>query len=416
VPGIGEQTEQRLLAALARPDPVPAQGLLLHRARELCEGVAGALGGVVAGDVRRWRDVCERLAVVVAAHDAAPVLQRFEELAAVVSLLEREPRAALGVTLEGVPIRLGVPAPARLGTELLVATGSAAYVTGLGALPDAPEERLVYEALGVPYCPPELRELPFRGEPPVLVELGDIRGDLHVHTTWSDGRASVEELGLAARARNYDYLAVCDHTPAVGAVRGLDGDAVRRQAEEIVRANERLAPFRLLRGSECDIRPDGSLDLPDDVLAELEWVQISVHAGQRAPARELTRRVVAAMNHPAACCLSHPKGRIINRRPENALDLDEVFAAAVETGVAVEVNGLPNRLDLRGELVREAIAAGVAVVCSSDSHSAEGLQRMELAVATARRGGATRGDVVNARPLDRLRPRPGRGPASRRRG
>jgi DNA polymerase (family 10) len=120
--------------------------------------------------------------------------------------------------------------------------------------------------------------------------------------------------------------------------------------------------------------------------------------------------VIAAMHHPAACCLSHPKGRIINRRPENALDLDEVFAAAVETGVAVEVNGLPNRLDLRGELVREAIAAGVAVVCSSDAHSAQGLARMELAVATARRGGATRADVVNARPLARLRPRAGHGP------
>jgi DNA polymerase (family 10) len=267
---------------------VPPQGLLLHRARELCEAVATALGGVVAGDVRRWRDVCERLAVVVAADDPAPVLQRFEGLAAVVSLLEREPRAALGVTLEGVPIRLAVPAPGRFGTGLLAATGSAAYVAGLGPLPDAPEERMVYAALGFPFCPPELREQPFRGEPPALVELDDVRGDLHVHTTWSDGRASVEELGLAARARDYDYLAVCDHTPAVGAVRGLDGDAVRRQAEEIARANERLAPFRLLRGSECDIRPDGSLDLPDDVLAELEcrsaFTRASVRRRESSPA------------------------------------------------------------------------------------------------------------------------------------
>src|SRR5205823_8735324 len=143
----------------------------------------------------------------------------------------------------------------------------------------------------------------------------------------------------AARELGYEYLAICDHTPSVGAVTGLTPDDVRRQSEEIAAANERLAPFRILRGSECDIRADGSLDLPDDVLAELEWVQASVHGGQRASARELTKRTVEALRHPAVRCLSHPKGRIINHRPENAVDLDEVFAVALETGVAVEVNG-----------------------------------------------------------------------------
>ena len=163
-------------------------------------------------------------------------------------------------------------------------------------------------------------------------------------------------MGRAARERGYEYIAICDHTPAVGAVHGLTPDDVRRQAEEIAAANELLAPFRVLRGIECDILPDGRLDLPDDVLAELDWVQASVHGGQRMPRREMTARVEEALRNPYVRCLSHPTGRLITRRPENALDLDHVFAVALETGVAIEVNGLPARLDLSGEHVREALA------------------------------------------------------------
>jgi DNA polymerase (family 10) len=279
------------------------------------------------------------------------------------------------------------------------ATGSAEYVAALEPLPAAASEAAVYAALGLPWVPPELREAPFRGAPPALVEVSDIRGDLHCHTTWSDGRASVEEMGRAARERGYDYVAICDHTPAVGAAPGLTADDVRRQAEEIAAANERLAPFRILRGIECDILPDGRLDLPDDVLAELDWVQASVHGGQRMPRAEMTRRVEEALRHPAVRCLSHPTGRLIGRRPENALDLERVFEVALEQGVAIEVNGLSPRLDLSGEHVREALRAGVPIVCSTDAHSTRGLANMPLSVHTARRGGATRADVVNTRPL-----------------
>jgi DNA polymerase (family 10) len=279
------------------------------------------------------------------------------------------------------------------------ATGSPAYVAELEPLPDAPDEEAVYRALGLPWCPPELREEPFRGEPPMLVEPDDIRGDLHCHTTWSDGRARVEEMARAARARGYDYLAICDHTPAVGAVPGLTPGDVRRQAEEIAAAGELLAPFRVLRGIECDILPDGRLDLPDDVLSELDWVQASVHSGQRMPRREMTKRVEEALRNPYVRCLSHPKGRYINRRPENALDLERVFEVALEEGVALEVNGLPDRLDLRGEHVRDALRAGVEIVCSTDAHSVRGLANMTLSVATARRGWATATHVLNTRPL-----------------
>jgi DNA polymerase (family X) len=400
VPGIGPKTEARLLEALAREgEPRPRRGLMLNRARELLEGIAAALDGEPAGDVRRWRDSCERLAVVSAAADPRSLLARFTELPQIVAVLERDERRAVGVTVDGVPVELVVSEPKRLGTDLVRATGSPAYVAALEPLPDAPDEQAVYRALDLPWCPPELREEPFRGAPPALLELTDIRGDLHCHTTWSDGRASVEEMGRSAQERGYEYLAICDHTPAVGAVRGLTPDDVRRQGEEIAAANEALAPFRVLRGIECDILPDGRLDLPDDILAGLDWVQASVHGGQRMPRRELTKRVEEALRNPYVRCLSHPTGRIINRRPENALDLERVFALALELGVALEVNGLPARLDLSGEHVRDAISAGVEIVCSTDAHSVRGLDNMMLSVMTARRGRATTAQVVNTRPL-----------------
>ena len=403
VPGIGPKTEAQLLEALARePESRPRRGLLLGQAWELVGGVAAALDGEAAGDVRRWRDSCERLAVVCAAPDPRPVLARFAALPQIVALVEEGDRRAMGVTVEGVPVELVAAEPERFGTALVRATGSPAYVEALEPLPDAADEKAVYRELGLPWCPPELREATFRGEPPDLVDPDQIRGDLHCHTTWSDGRASVEEMARAARERGYDYLAICDHTPAVGAVRGLTPDDVRRQAEEIAAANELLAPFRVLRGIECDILADGRLDLPDDVLGELDWVQASVHGGQRMPRAEMTRRVEEALRNPSVRCLSHPTGRYINRRPENALDLERVFEAALEEGVALEVNGLPDRLDLRGEHVRNALRAGVQIVCSTDAHSVRGLDNMVLSVATARRGWATAEAVVNTRPLDAI--------------
>ena len=209
-------------------------------------------------------------------------------------------------------------------------------------------------------------------------------------------------MARAALARGYEYLAICDHTPAVGVVQGLTPDDVRRQGEEIAAANTELAPFRVLRGIECDILPDGRLDLPDDVLAELDWVQASVHSGQRMPRAEMTKRVEEALRHPAVRCLSHPTGRLINRRPENALDLERIFDLARTQGVALEVNGLPARLDLSGEHVRDALRAGVPIVCSTDAHSPAGLDNITLSVATARRGWATAADVLNTRPLEAL--------------
>jgi DNA polymerase (family 10) len=383
VPGIGPKTVARIESGLADLGAArPRRGMLLNRALTLAGEVATALGGEPAGDPRRACELSTRFAVVVP-------LERVGEAAALpqlVAVLERDERRVVGVTADGYPIEVVGATPETWQRELVRAIGSPEWLATQPELPD-------------PLPPPELREVDAPPPAPDLLELDDVRGDLHVHTTASDGKATVLEMGRAAQALGYEYLAICDHTRNVRVVPGLDADDLRRQAEEIAAANELLAPFRILRGSECDILPDGSLDLPDDVLAELDWVQISLHAGQRAPREALTARVLEAMRHPAASCLSHPKGRILNHRPENALDLDEVFALAIETGVAVEVNGLPDRLDLSGAHVREAVEAGVGIVCSTDAHSARGLGNMALSVATARRGGAPRGAVLNTLPL-----------------
>jgi len=395
-PGIGPATEAKVLAGLSR-EPQPARrGLTRNRALALATAIATPLDAVAAGELRRGCELVHRLVLVSRAPDA---IERFVAQPAVVAVIERDERHAVGITVEGNSVELVAALPERFGTDLLRATGSEAYVAALEPLPVATTEEEVYARLDIPWVPPELRETAFRGEPPSLVEEADVRGDLHCHTTWSDGKNSVLEMATAARDRGHEYLAICDHTPNVRVVPGLDADALRRQAEEIAAANEELAPFRVLRGAECDIRADGDLDLPDDVLGELDWVQLSLHAGQRLPQRELTARVTEAMRHPAVRCLSHPRGRILNHRPANALDLGRTIEVALETGVALETNGLPDRLDLRDEEVRLAVEAGVPVVCSTDAHSVQGLDNMRLAVTTARRGWATAADILNTRPL-----------------
>lgn len=391
VAGIGPKTAARIETGLAELATArPRRGMLLNRARALVGEIAVALGGEPAGDPRRASDLSTHFAVVVPLERLGDA----EALPQIVAVLERDGRRVVGVTADGYPIEVVGATSQTWEAELVRAIGSPEWVAAHGDL------------RGAALPPPELREIGAPPPPPDLLELADIRGDLHVHSTASDGKATVEEMGGAAQALGYEYVAICDHTRNVRVVPGLDADDLLRQAEEIAAANEVLAPFRILRGSECDILPDGSLDLPDDVLAALEWVQISLHAGQRWGRQALTDRVLEAMRRAAAStaasCLSHPKGRILNHRPESALDLERVFEVALETGVALEVNGLPDRLDLSGAHVREALAAGVQIVCSTDAHSTRGLGNMELAVATARRGGAPRSSVLNTKPLAEL--------------
>jgi DNA polymerase (family X) len=403
VPGIGPAAERKIRAGL-EGRPKALRGLTLNRSRPLSAAIAIALEGEFAGEPRRFCELSSELSVVCATRDPVAKLSQFALLPQIVSLLERSERHAVGLTVEGVPVRAVTCDPSSFGTELLRATGSPEYVHALEPLPPMPDEESLFSHLGIPYCPPELRESPLATPPPGLVAHGDIRGDLHCHTTWSDGKGTVREMAAAARELEYEYLAICDHTPNVRVVTGLTGEELRRQGQEIDELNEALAPFRVLRGVECDILSDGSLDVDDDVLAELDWVQLSLHAGQRRARDELTKMVTEAMRNPHVRALSHPKGRILNHRAENALDLEEVFGVATETGVALEVNGLPDRLDLSGVHVSEALAAGVPLVLNSDAHSVPGLDNLALSVATARKGGATVSAVLNTQPVDQLRP------------
>ena len=447
VRGLGAKFEASVLEGLDRmaaEPPERASGrLLLPRAIELGETLAAGLmergdpGTHVqlAGSARRLADSVKDIDLVAVTTKPTTLAKSLSRLGEIEHVSSAGKPGARGRTHSGVSVDLRIAKPAQLGNLLQHFTGSGPHnaalreaavrkgmhVSEYGVLVDGEKrpktfdsEEQLYGLLDLAYIEPELREhrgelaAAGSGQLPQLIELDDIRGDLHCHTTWSDGRASVEEMARAALRRGHEYLAICDHTPAVGAVRGLTPNDVRRQAEEIAAANELLAPFRVLHGIECDILPDGRLDLPDAILAQLDWVQASVHGGQRMPRLEMTKRVEEALRNPSVRCLSHPTGRYINRRPENALDLERVFEVALEERVALEVNGLPARLDLGGEHVRDALRAGVQIVCSTDAHSVRGLENMTFSVATARRGWATPANVLNTRPvgviLDRVEP------------
>jgi DNA polymerase (family 10) len=255
-------------------------------------------------------------------------------------------------------------------------------------------EEKVYERLGYEWIPPELREnageleAARKGELPSLVEQRDVKGDLHLHSTWSDGKASLEEMALGAIARGYAYMAITDHSQRLREGRLAAQDA------EVAALNERLAPFRILQGVEVNIRADGSIDLTDEELRTRDWVMASLHTSfDRSP----TERVLAAMEHPYVDCIGHPTTRKINRRLPADLDIGRVVAKALETGTFLEINGQPDRLDLRDAHARAAAEAGVTILVSSDGHSVGALAYLDLAVAQARRAWLTREQVLNTR-------------------
>jgi DNA polymerase (family 10) len=271
------------------------------------------------------------------------------------------------------------------------------------------DEDDVYRALGLEPIPPELREdsgelasasVP-SGEPgslPKLIEIGDLRGDLHVHTTASDGTASLEEMVAAARARGLEYVAITDHARFAEVIGGLTPDGLRTQIDAIAKFNETLDGFRVLTGIEVNIQPDGSLDMPDDLLARLDWVVASVHSHFRQTKDEMTARLIRAVSSEHVDCLAHPTGRKIGERPPYDADWDAVFCSAAEHGTAMEINANPIRLDLSAELARRAIATGCRLAIGTDAHAPEHFDFLRLGVLTARRGWATAKDVVNALP------------------
>jgi DNA polymerase (family 10) len=271
-----------------------------------------------------------------------------------------------------------------------------------------PSEEEIYGALGLDYIPPELRE--GRGEIeaaadhalPDLIERKDIRGDFHVHSNWSDGASPIQDIAMAARARGYEYVAICDHSRSLTVANGLSIERLRDQMEEIDRLNDTLEDFTILKGSEVDIKADGSLDLPDVVLEELDVVVASVHSGMRQEPAVVTERVVHALENPNVTILGHPTGRILGGREPMAVDMGEVIEVARANGKALELNAYPSRLDLSDENVRRAVDAGVPIAIDTDAHSLSELDFIEYGVLTARRGWAPKHGVLNALTYDGL--------------
>jgi DNA polymerase (family 10) len=272
------------------------------------------------------------------------------------------------------------------------------------------DEAGVYAALDLPWFPPELREArrefewAAAGELPELIQTEDIRGDLHMHTTETDGRNSLEEMAQAAQQRGLKYIAITDHSQRVTMARGLDPQRLLAQWEEIDQLNQGLGKrLTVLKGIECDILENGDLDLPDEVLARADWVVASVHYGQRQPREQITARIVGALTHPHVSCIAHPTGRLINRREAYEVDMDAVLDAAAEHGKMLEVNANPMRLDLSDVYCAAAKSRGIPLVISTDAHDTVGLDDLRYGVLQARRGGLTKSDVANTRTWAQLR-------------
>jgi DNA polymerase (family 10) len=263
--------------------------------------------------------------------------------------------------------------------------------------------------LGLPLIPPELREdrgeieAALEGRLPDLIEMEDMKGDLQFHTTWSDGHQGLLEMARAAQAQGLEYALVTDHSYGLGVAQGLTTEDLRRQRAEIEQVNRKMGDtFRLLAGTEVEIRSDGSLDFPDEVLAELDLVVASVHSGLRQEREQITARTLAAIRNPHVDVIAHPTGRLIGEREGADVDMEVVFRAAAETGTALEVNAHPSRLDLRDAHVRRAIELGVKLAISSDTHDVGNFSVLRFGVATARRGWATAADAINTWPLENL--------------
>lgn len=433
--GLGARSEAKILAGIEilnrRSDRI-SLGTAWPVAAELLEGVRTTCSEVqevaVAGSLRRMRATIGDIDLLAASEAPASVMRAFVALPAVAEVILSGPTKTSVRLHNGLQADLRVLEPDRWGTALQYFSGSQAHNVRLRELAvkrglslseysfkreDGGEilcrdEAQVYETLGLPWIPPELREdqgeiqAALAGELPDLVEREAIRGDLHVHTDWSDGTSTLAEMAEAARELGYEYLVISDHSQSLGIARGLTAERQREQRAEIDALNERWNDFRLLQGCELEIKADGSLDLPDDVLARLDLVVASLHTSQRQDREQITRRMLNAVTNPYVDVIGHPSGRILGQREESAVDLDAVIDTAATTGTALEVNSTPSRLDLDDVHVRRAIRLGVKIAINSDAHHPDGLDNLAYGVATARRGWATAADVLNTMTLDEL--------------
>ncbi len=437
VKGFGAKFEASVLAALdAGLGGAPAPRVLLHKALPIAEGIVEALRAhpaadkvELAGSARRRADSCKDLDIIATASDPAALIAAFGELDVIESVSGIPGQnAAKARTHTGMPVDLKVVAPDQFGNLLQHFTGSklhnvslreaavrkGLHVSEYGLLDDATgethrcsTEHEVYARLGLPWIPPELREnrgeLAFTdaGEVPVLIEHADLAGDLHMHTTASDGRNSVEQMAEAARARGLQYIAITDHSATHGFGKHVTPDDLRRQIEQVREIDAALEGIEVLIGTETNILTDGSPDYPDELLAELDWVMGSLHT---AFGHEPTRRLVTACEHPWIDCIGHPTGRKIESRPPYDVDMEQVIAAAVRTQTMLEINSAPDRRDLNDIHARAAREAGARIVVDSDAHGTNTLGITVWGIATARRAWLTKADVANTLPWAQFAP------------
>ena len=431
VKGLGAQTAQNILKGIEALHSLGDRMLLgtaLPLAETLLEALRQAPGVVQAemgGSLRRRKETVGDIDLLCAAEDTAPVVQSFTQLPQVREVQSAGENKATVMLHRDLLVDLIVLPPASWGSLLQHFTGSQAHnvelrsaavaqglhvsewgITRGGVLTPYADEATHYRALGLDWIPPELREAEGEldaareGRLPHLIDLGDVRGDLQMHTTWSDGTRSVEEMARAAQVLGYHWIAITDHSRGLGVTQGLDVARLREQRGEIDTVNERLAPFRVLRSVELEILADGTLDLPDDVLAELDVVVASVHTGQRADRPALMKRYLNAVHNPHVDIIAHPFGRLLNRRPPMDLDFEALVEACAATGTALEINGQADRMDLNGGQARYAMQRGVMISLASDAHHPDGLKVMSLAVSTARRAWLEPKHVLNAMTLD----------------
>lgn len=426
--GWDEKSEQNLVTAIQQAHG-GAVRFRLDVALELAgrvlarfEAVPGVWRATYAGSLRRMRHTVGDIDLLVASDEPAPVMDALVAMPLVARVLAKGPTKTSVVTDSGIQVDVRVISPSSWGAALMYFTGSKSHNirvralavrAGLklseyglfsaesGELIVVGTEEEVFARLGLPWIPPVLREdngeveAALEGWLPVLVQLGDLRGDLHTHTDLSDGVATLEEMVAAARKRGYEYFAITDHVP-LASMRAL---AQRQRIREL----EPGAGLTLLHGTEVYIQPDGSLGWEDEFLAGFDIVVASVHSYFEQPRTEMTARLLRAIEHPRVHVIGHPTNRGIGRRPPVDVDLEAVFRAAARTGTALEVNGFPDRLDLDGEVIRWARSFGVRFAIATGAHAVSQLDNVRFGVATAQRGWAAPGEVVNTWPLDRLR-------------
>ncbi len=437
LPRMGVKSEARILAAieaLARhgDDRTPL-GVAWPLAQEILAEltqIPGVTQTAVAGSLRRMKETIGDVDLLVAAVDPAPVMEHFCSLPNVESVPARGSTKSRIVLHNGLGVDLRVLPAERWGTLLSYFTGSKEHNVRLRELalkrglslnehafshenggPDilCATEEDVYATLGLPFIPPTLREdrgeieAAQHGRLPALVQMSDIISDLHMHTTWSDGKLSVLEMAQAAKARGLRYIIITDHSASLGITNGLTVERLRQQAEEVRTVDTQMGPdFRVLHGTEMEIKADGTLDYPDEVLAELDFVIASLHTSLSQPREQVTQRLLNALRNPHVDMIAHPTGRLLPDRSGADLDMDLMLATAVSTGTILEINANPRRLDLNDVHTRRAIQSGIPIAINCDAHHADQFDLLHYGVATAQRGWATAEHVVNTWPIERF--------------